>query len=163
MEHQKRTNETTKYHLIHGIKEWRKNPEKKPDFLLTAMQFKNAAQKKQSVVFCGTVKVEAKQSNDDKDPRLEAILEDYKDVFPDDLPAGLPPDRGVAHKIDLEPGATASWGPVYRLSATEADELKKQLEELEEKGYIRPSKSPFGAPVLLVKKQDGSMRLCVDY
>ena len=162
--HQNKRNETAKDHQIQGVKEWIPGLMDKPEFLLSAMQFKNAAAKKHNLIFCGTVKTEEiPNSPATKDTRLEELLQDFNDVFPDDLPAGLPPDRGVAHKIDLEPGASASFGPVYRLSASEAEELKKQLEELEEKGYIRPSKSPFGAPVLFVKKPDGSMRLCVDY
>jgi hypothetical protein len=65
--------------------------------------------------------------------------------------------------IDLAPGTTPIAKRPYRMVATELIELKKQLNELEQKGYIRPSSSPWGAPVLFVNKKDGSMRLCVDY
>lgn len=162
---QRRKNETSKEHQIKGITKWNSSYSGgKPEFLLSAMQFANAAKKKHSKVFCGTLRLETEESSHgEPDTRLKTVLDEYKDVFPDDLPAGIPPDRSVAHKIDLEPGAAASFGPVYKLTADDADELKKQLEQLEGKGYIRPSKSPFGAPVLLVKKQDGSLRLCVDY
>ena len=164
VEPQRRTKQTSKAHTIEGTAEWSTGSKIKPEFLMTAMQFKNAAKKKQNIVFCGAVRLDERSDLPTKvNPEINRVLKDYKDIFPDDLPTGLPPDRGVAHKIDLEPGAAASFGPVYRLSAAEAEELKKQLEELEEKGYIRPSKSPFGAPVLLMKKQDGGMRLCVDY
>ena len=139
-----------------------------PLYLLTAMQFANAAKKKHNTVLCGrlhSIEAPSEQATPSTalHTELQATINEYKDVFPDELPAGLPPARGIAHKIDLEPGASASFGPVYRLSTDEAAELNKQLEELEEKGYIRPSKSPFGEPVPLVKKQDGSMRLCIDY
>ena len=85
------------------------------------------------------------------------------DVFPADLPAGLPPAREVDHRIELVPGSSPPSRPTIRLSATELAELKKQLAELEAAGFIRPSKSPFGAPILFVKKKDGTMRMCVDY
>lgn len=91
------------------------------------------------------------------------MLEEFRDVFPDELPSGLPPSREVDHKIELVPGAVPPSRPTIRLSPTELDELKKQLEELVKAGFIRPSKSPFGAPILFVKKKDGSMRMCIDY
>ena len=87
----------------------------------------------------------------------------YKDVFPKDLPAGLPPSRAVEHRIDIIPGSTPPSKPIFRMSPKELDELRKQLRELIDHGFIRPSQSPYGAPVLFVKKKDGSMRMCVDY
>ncbi|PNY16525.1 retrotransposon-related protein [Trifolium pratense] len=90
------------------------------------------------------------------------VVKDFPEVFPDDVP-GLPPVRDIEFSIDLIPGA----GPIsiapYRMSPTELAELKTQLEDLLSKQFIRPSVSPWGAPVLLVKKKDGSSRLCVDY
>jgi hypothetical protein len=91
------------------------------------------------------------------------VLTSYKDVFPDALPDGLPPSREVDHKIELIPGSSPPSRPTIRLSATELAELKMQLTELQAAGFIRPSKSPFGAPILFVKKKDGTMRMCVDY
>ena len=91
------------------------------------------------------------------------LLGRYRDVFPDELPAGLPPSREVDHKIELTPGSTPPSRPIIRLSANELEELKKQLEELIKAGFIQPSKSPFGAPILFVKKKDGTMRMCIDY
>ena len=93
----------------------------------------------------------------------DSMLAAYKDVFPDALPDGLPPSREVDHRIELIPGSSPPSRPTIRLSATELAELKKQLAELEAAGFIRPSKSPFGAPILFVKKKDGTMRMCVDY
>ncbi|XP_027913892.1 uncharacterized protein LOC114173604 [Vigna unguiculata] len=90
------------------------------------------------------------------------IVNEYADVFPDEVP-GLPPSRDIDFSIDLVPGA----GPVSmtpdRMAPAELTKLKKQIEDLLEKKFIRPSASPWGAPVLLVKKKDGSSRLCVDY
>ena len=91
------------------------------------------------------------------------LLSQFRDVFPDELPAGLPPAREVDHRIELLPGSTPPSRPTFRLSASELVELKKQLEELTKAGFIQPSKSPFGAPILFVKKKDGTMRMCVDY
>ncbi|MCI32958.1 RNA-directed DNA polymerase (Reverse transcriptase), partial [Trifolium medium] len=84
------------------------------------------------------------------------------DVFPKDV-SDVPPEREVEFTIDLVPGTGPISMAPYRMSASELKELKKQLEELLEKKFIRPSVSPWGAPVLLVKKKDESMRLCVDY
>ena len=95
--------------------------------------------------------------------RGQRLLTAYRDVFPDELPAGLPPSREVDHRIELTPGAVPPSRPTYRLSASELVELKSQLEELTRSGFIQPSKSPFGAPILFVKKKDGTMRMCVDY
>ena len=94
---------------------------------------------------------------------IDDLIQEFQDVFPETLPAGLPPQRAVDHKIDLEPGQSPPSKPTYRMSYEELVELKKQLVDLLDKGHIQPSKSPFGAPVLFVRKKDGSLRLCVDY
>jgi len=94
---------------------------------------------------------------------LKDILKDYQDVFPDNLPPGLPPKRSVDHRIDLEPGAQPAARPDYKKSLPEQDEMKRQIHEMLERGEIQPSVSPYGAPVLFVKKQDGSLRMCIDY
>ena len=90
------------------------------------------------------------------------IVKEFPDVFPDDI-SGLPPEREVEFTIDLIPGTEPISIPPYRMAPTELRELKTQLEELLSKGFIRPSISPWGAPVLFVKKKDGSLRLCIDY
>ncbi|XP_076924948.1 uncharacterized protein LOC143587582 [Bidens hawaiensis] len=92
--------------------------------------------------------------------RLEdiPIVRDYPDVFPDDLP-GLPPHREVEFHIDLVPGAAPVSRSPYRLAPSEMQELSTQLQELLDKGFIRPSFSPWGAPVLFVKKKDGTLRM----
>ncbi|GJW41341.1 retrotransposon protein, putative, ty3-gypsy subclass [Tanacetum coccineum] len=83
-------------------------------------------------------------------------------VFPDELP-GLPPAREIEFGIELIPGAEPISKAPYRMAPVELKELKEQLQEMLENGFIRPSVSPWGAPVLFVKKKDGSMRLCIDY
>ncbi|WVZ95373.1 hypothetical protein U9M48_041145 [Paspalum notatum var. saurae] len=90
------------------------------------------------------------------------VVCEYPDVFPDDIP-GFPPDRAVEFAINLVPGTAPIAKAPYRMSGKEYDELKKQLDELLEKGLIRCSVSPWGAPVLFVKKTDETMRLCIDY
>ncbi|GJW22796.1 putative reverse transcriptase domain-containing protein [Tanacetum coccineum] len=96
--------------------------------------------------------------------RLEdvPIVRDFPEVFPEDLP-GLPPTRQVEFQIDLIPGAAPVARAPYRLAPSEMKELSEQLKELSDKGFIRPSSSPWGAPVLFVKKKDGSFRMCIDY
>ncbi|KAJ0468921.1 putative nucleotidyltransferase, Ribonuclease H [Helianthus annuus] len=99
-----------------------------------------------------------------KDKELQDIpvVSEYPDVFPEELP-GLPPSREVEFRIHLIPGTAPIAKAPYRLAPTEMLELKKQLDELLSKRFIQPSSSPWGAPVLFVKKKDGSMRMCIDY
>ncbi|CAH9114854.1 unnamed protein product [Cuscuta epithymum] len=91
-----------------------------------------------------------------------AVVNEFPDVFPEEIP-GMPPEREVEFSIELMPGTAPISKAPYRMAPKEMQELKEQLEELLEKGYIRPSVSPWGAPVLFVKKKDGSLRLCIDY
>jgi RNase H-like domain found in reverse transcriptase/Reverse transcriptase (RNA-dependent DNA polymerase)/gag-polyprotein putative aspartyl protease len=94
---------------------------------------------------------------------LNAVLTDYADVFAP-IPPGLPPDRGVPHVIPLtSPDVRPVVRPIYRLSAVEEQEARKQISELLEKGWIRPSQSPWAAPILFAPKPDGTLRMVVDY
>ncbi|KAK1415010.1 hypothetical protein QVD17_30779 [Tagetes erecta] len=90
------------------------------------------------------------------------IVRDYPEVFPEELP-GLPPHRQVEFQIELVPGAAPIARAPYRLAPAELQELSKQLQELLDKDFIRPSSSPWGAPILFVKKKDGTFRMCIDY
>ncbi|XP_031106210.1 uncharacterized protein LOC116010851 [Ipomoea triloba] len=96
-------------------------------------------------------------------PSIRVVLDENKDVMPERLPKELPPRREVDHTIELEPGAKPPARAPYRMSPNELEELRRQLNELLESGMLRPSKAPFGAPVLFQKKHDGSLRMCVDY
>ena len=89
-----------------------------------------------------------------------SVVNEFLDVFPEDLP-GLPLDRDVEFTIDVIPDTIPISKAAYRMVPAEMKELKIQLQELLDKGFIRPSVSPWGAPVLFVKKKDGSMRLCL--
>ncbi|GJW46535.1 putative reverse transcriptase domain-containing protein [Tanacetum coccineum] len=99
-----------------------------------------------------------------KEKRLEDVptVWDFPEVFPKDLP-GLPPIRQVEFQIDLVPGAAPVARAPYRLAPSEMEELSTQLQELSDKGFIRPSSPPWGALVLFVKNKDGSFRMCIDY
>ncbi|KAJ0621132.1 putative nucleotidyltransferase, Ribonuclease H [Helianthus annuus] len=90
------------------------------------------------------------------------VVREFPQMFPDDLP-GLPPSRDIDFRIDLIPGANPIAKAPYRLTPSEMRELSNQLQELLEKGFIHPSTSPWGVPVLFVKKKDGSFRICIDY
>ena len=97
-------------------------------------------------------------------PTLQSVhvVNEYPDVFPDELP-GLPPTREIDFGIDVDPGTQPISIPPYRMAPAELKELKEQLKDLLDKGFIRPSISPWGAPVLFVRKKDGTMRMCIDY
>ena len=87
---------------------------------------------------------------------------EYENVFPDELP-GLPPPRDVDFHIELHPGTLPISMTPHRMAHVELHDLKVQIQELLGKGFIRPSTSPWGAPVLFVKKKDKTLRLCIDY
>ncbi|KAA0067829.1 retrotransposon protein, putative, Ty3-gypsy subclass [Cucumis melo var. makuwa] len=95
-------------------------------------------------------------------PEDVPVVKEFLEVFPDDL-SGLPPDREIEFTIELLPGIAPISQAPYRMASSELKELKMQLQELVDKGCIRPSVSPWGAPVLFVKKKDGTLRLCIEY
>ena len=89
-------------------------------------------------------------------------MEQYKDVFPDEIPAGLPPIRGIEYQIDLVPGAPLPNRAAYRVNPDEAKELERQVQDRMDKGYIREILSQCAVLVLLVPKKDRTWRMCVD-
>jgi hypothetical protein len=107
---------------------------------------------------CHHLSVDDKESN-----QIEAIriVSEFPDVFLEELP-GMPPERKVEFAIELIPGTAPIFKRAYRVSGPELVELKKQIDELLEKGYIRPSTSPWAAPVLFMEKKDGTKRMCID-
>ncbi|GKD75518.1 putative reverse transcriptase domain-containing protein, partial [Tanacetum coccineum] len=109
--------------------------------------------------------VTSKKAEDkSEEERLEdvSIVRESPKVFPEDLP-GLPPARQVEFQIDLVPGAAPVARAPYQLAPAEMQELSTQLQELFDRGFIRPSSSPWGAPILFVKEKDGSFQMCIDY
>jgi hypothetical protein len=93
---------------------------------------------------------------------VSTVLQEFADVFPDEVPAGLPPLCGIEHQIDLIPGATLPNRAPYRTNPDETKEIHKQVQAFLDKGYIRVSLSPCAIPVILVPKRDGTWRMCVD-
>uniref|UniRef100_A0A2N9J984 CCHC-type domain-containing protein n=1 Tax=Fagus sylvatica TaxID=28930 RepID=A0A2N9J984_FAGSY len=91
-----------------------------------------------------------------------SLLQEFEDVFPEEMPNELPPIRGIEHQIDFVPGAAIPNRPAYRSNPEETKELQRQVEDLMSKGYVRESMSPCAVPVLLVPKKDGTWRMCVD-
>ena len=89
------------------------------------------------------------------------VVQVFEDVFQDI--SGLPPKREIDFCIELVPGTSPISKTPYRMAPTEMLELKNQVQELEDLRFVRPSTSPWGAPILFVKKKDGSLRLCIDY
>nr|GFB01760.1 putative reverse transcriptase domain-containing protein [Tanacetum cinerariifolium] len=105
---------------------------------------------------------EAKDKSEGRRLKDVPIVRDFPEVFFEELP-GIPPARPVEFQIDLVPGVVPVARALYRLAPSKMKELAKQLQELSDKGFIRPSSSPWGAPVLFVKKKDGSFCMCIDY
>ena len=93
---------------------------------------------------------------------IQALLQKHEKVFRD-LPSGRLPDRGFEHIIELEEGTQAVITTPYRHPKRYKDEIEKTIKELLELGYIRPSSSPFASSIVLVKKKDGTLRMCIDY
>ncbi|MCO5600634.1 hypothetical protein L7F22_054749 [Adiantum nelumboides] len=109
-------------------------------------------------------KTQVNESGLKEDLELSKFLNQFQDVFIDDIPGELPPKRGDDdHAIELIPGSSPPNKPPYRVSQAQQEEIMRQVNELVEKGMVRPSSSPFCSPVLLVHKKDGTYRMCVDY
>ena len=110
--------------------------------VVSALQIKREVQKGEQL-YLALVTPDASTSSDSKlsmSDNARAIISEFKDVFPEDLPSGLPPKRDIDHRIDLVPGQAPPSRPTYRMSQPEMDELKKQLTELMDKGYVQESK-----------------------
>jgi hypothetical protein len=91
-----------------------------------------------------------------------AVVNEFPDVLPEELP-GMPPDRDIEFVIELKPGTAPIYKTPFRMTTPELAELKEHIKGLLEKGFLYPSSSPCGAPVIFVPKKDGTQRLCVDY
>jgi hypothetical protein len=113
---------------------------------------------------CPSYAIQVLNCVENNKPILEdhPILREYKDVFPEEVP-GLPPRRDIEFSMELVLGAVSIYRTPYRMSTLELVELKLQLKKMMDKGYIRPSVSPWGEPTLFVNKNDGTLRLCIDY
>jgi hypothetical protein len=139
---------------------------KTPDFVLSAIQFAKVAREAKTQLVAAFVRFDDGRKQAVKmnslTPEVRSILEKFKHLTPEDLPPELPPDRPETLKIETT-GEKPPLRPIIRLSKPELEDLEKQLKYLIEHGFIRPSKSPYGAPVLFAKKKDGKLRMCIDY
>ncbi|KAJ8459552.1 hypothetical protein OPV22_032478 [Ensete ventricosum] len=131
--------------------------------LISALQLKKGVQKGEST-FVAAMKLETLDGEVIQEHAVMAnILKEFSDVMPTELPRTLPPRRGVDHRIELELGVKPPARPPYHMAPPELAELRKHLDKLLSGGLIRSSKAPFRAPVFFQKKQDRSLRLCIDY
>ena len=129
-----------------------------PNSIMTAMKASKMLWKSYQEYLAYAIEVR------DSGSRLEdiSVVREFPDVLPEDLP-GIPPDREIDFQIELTPGTEPISKAPYKMAPLELKELKVQMEKLVSKGFVRSSTSPWGAHVLLVKKKDGSLRLCIDY
>lgn len=105
------------------------------------------------------------EENEDKNeppPIIQPLLDEFHDVFPEEIPPGLPPMRDIQHCIDFVPGAFIPNKAAFRMSPKEHDKFQRQVDDLVAKGLIRESKSPCAVPALIVPKKDGAWRMCID-
>ncbi|KAE8705397.1 cytochrome P450 78A7-like [Hibiscus syriacus] len=130
--------------------------------VLSAIQFSKAVRKEEPTFLAVLVCDEPTTTYDVPDV-VSHVLAKFKDVMPAELPKKLPPKREVDHKIELVPNVEPPARAPYRMAPPELEEMRRQLKDLLDAGYIRPSKSPYGALVLFQKKHDDSLRMCIDY
>lgn len=132
--------------------------------ILSALQLRKGV-KRGEMTYLASIREVSEEGFEEEDllPEIGAVLGEFKDVMPQELPKQLPPRREVDHAIELEPGSKPTAKAPYRMAPPELKELQRQLKDLLEAGFIRPSKAPYGAPVLFQRKSDGSLRLCIDY
>ena len=132
--------------------------------LATKCEMRDLREKPSILHFVLVCKGEVFETNDftNLPPSLMSLLQEFGDVFPEELPPGLPPLRGIEHRIDLIPGAPLPNRAPYRTNPQETKEIERQIQELLDKGFIRESLSPCVMPVILVPKQDETLRMCMD-
>src|SRR3954466_10543812 len=112
---------------------------------------------KDDEIFLCELTIEEHTMVNDQDPRVQPLLKEYSDVFPEEIPPGLPPKQVTDYRIKLEPGNRPPWHPIYRMSPLKLDTMRKELDKLLKLGSIEPSLSPFGTPVIFVKKKNGDL------
>ena len=95
--------------------------------------------------------------------KLKEHVDEFKDIFPNTLPKGCPPERDIVHEICTEEGTKPPSRPPYRLGPAEQDKMEEQVKDLLAQGFIQPSASPYGAPILFIPKKDGRWHMCIDY
>jgi len=133
-----------------------------PKYLISSMQVEELVREGAQLYIIKLTHVNPGPESNLVPPELEEMLQEFSDVL-SGLPDELPPIRASDHRIELVPGSTPPVSRIYPLSGAQLAELRAQLQELLERGFIRPSTSPYGSPILFVPKKDGGWRLCVDY
>ena len=139
--------------------------EVRESYLATKSEVKRLFRAKQSlyILFCKNQILTTNTFDDFEVPSsVKTLLQDFHDMFPPNVPSGLPPLRGIEHQIDLSPGASLPNRPAYRSNPQETKEIQRQVDELISKGWVRDSMSPCAVPVILVPKKDGTWRMCSD-
>lgn len=139
--------------------------EVRESYLATKSEVKRLFRAKQSlyILFCKNQILTTNTFDDFEVPSsVKTLLQDFQDMFPPNVPSGLPPLRGIEHQIDLIPGASLPNRPAYRSNPQETKEIQRQVDELISKGWVRDSMSPCAVPVILVPKKDGTWRMCSD-
>jgi hypothetical protein len=167
---------TATFQFRSGQRVWTNGPSKSAENVISGVPTLNAVQAARAVrkgARCFAVTVDRNSPEGETrvgnsvpgvaSQKLQKLLTEFQDVFPEELPNELPPDRGVHHTIPLEENAKPPFRPLYRVSPAELKEIEAQVKALLDKGFIEPSASPFGAPVLFVKKKDGTLRMVIDY
>lgn len=145
---------------------------KPQDKILSALQFKRVVKKGCQPLLIHLKKIESGEPLENspmesvslkvEESFVGPLVKEYEDIF-QPIPPGLPPEREIAHTIPLEEGHKPPFRPIYRLSPLEIEETKRQIAEYIHKGWIEPSSSPYGSPILFVKKKDGGLRMVIDY
>ncbi|XP_048228315.1 uncharacterized protein LOC125369580 [Ricinus communis] len=151
------TKESRKVRLLPLPPKIAKKEKEKSNFFVTYNEFEKIVEEMGGGYALVVRAKEEKGTSCDNLSSLNELLEEYKDVFPDDLPKGLPPLA-----IDLIPGASLPDKAAYRCNLEESKELQRQIDELMQRGYVRENMSPCAVPALLVPKKDGTWRMCVD-
>ena len=139
--------------------------EVRESYLATKSEVKRLFRAKQSlyILFCKNQILTTNTFDDFEVPSsVKTLLQDFQDMFPPNVPSGLPPLRGIEHQIDLIPGASLPNRPAYRSNPQETKEIQRQVDELISKGWVRDSMSPYAVPVILIPKKDGTWRMCSD-
>ncbi|KAL0294928.1 UNVERIFIED_CONTAM: RNA-directed DNA polymerase [Sesamum radiatum] len=134
----------------------------KKDSLMSAMQVKNSLRHGEQTYLAALIEIKPDIVQEVQNKVVE-FLKEFKDVFPSELPKMLPAQRAFDLAIELKPGPRPPAQAPYSMAPAELTELRKQFDRLLEARMIQPSKLPYGSPVLFRRKQDGSMRMCMDY
>src|SRR3954466_2770773 len=131
--------------------------------LISAKQTWKVIKKGDDEVLLAILKEPDEELENNELEKAKSLLAEFADVFPEKIPVGLLLERVIDYRIELEQGATPTARPMYQMSQNELEELHTQLEELVESGYIQQSRSPYAAPVIFIKKKNGSIHMCIDY